>query len=412
MAPPNDEDEDEARDRASMRYRGTRQRDVDFLLKSAKREGVVQLPSGLQYKVRRSGPPGGRKPKASTPCRVHYRGILTDGTEFDSTYTRKQPIVLRPDQVVPGWTEALQLMREGDRWEIIVPSELGYGERGAGPIPGGAVLVFELELLEVDAKEEAGGGGQTLLLVGIAALIVLGMLMLAYLHFSRPAPPPRGPTMRPEEAHDTRNTYAFFDMEAGGKPIGRIEFELFRKTTPRTAENFRALATGERGIGESGKPLHYKGSKFHRIIPGFMCQGGDFTNGDGRGGESIFGRVFPDEWGRGVIHHTQPGLLSMANRGPNTQSSQFFITTAQTPWLDGKHVVFGRVVRGMDVVKAMEAFGSGGGQPSEAVVVAESGQLSGPYGQPVQPGAGAGDKAAAAQSAADPAAPEKAVGGG
>merc|ERR1712083_160017 len=124
------------------------------------------------------------------------------------------------------------------------------------------------------------------------------------------------------------------------------------------SENFRALATGEKGISSSsGKRLHYKGTRFHRIIPGFMCQGGDLTTGDGMGGESIYGAPFRDEWEHGVIHHTQPGLLSMANRGRDTNGSQFFITVAETPWLDGKHVVFGRVVKGLEVLKAMEALG-------------------------------------------------------
>mmetsp|Transcript_72367 Transcript_72367/g.157876 ORF Transcript_72367/g.157876 Transcript_72367/m.157876 type:complete len:125 (+) Transcript_72367:1-375(+) len=115
-----------------------------------------------------------------------------------------------------------------------------------------------------------------------------------------------------------------------------------------------------------------------------MCQGGDFTNGNGRGGESIYGRMFRDEWENGIVHHTQPGLLSMANRGPNTQGSQFFITVAPTQWLDGKHVVFGRVTRGMEIVHAMEAVGSRGGTPSTSVTIEDCGQLSGPFGEPLE----------------------------
>merc|ERR1740121_796684 len=146
--------------------------------------------------------------------------------------------------------------------------------------------------------------------------------------------------------------------------------ELFAHVVPKTAENFRALCTGERGRGRSGKPLHFLGSGFHRIIPGFMCQGGDFTRGNGTGGESIYGEKFRDE----NYKHTGPGVLSMANAGPNTNGSQFFLCTVATPHLNGKHVVFGSVVEGMDVVKAIEAVGSSSGKTSQPVVIADCGE--------------------------------------
>jgi len=169
------------------------------------------------------------------------------------------------------------------------------------------------------------------------------------------------------------NPRVFFDITIGEKPAGRIEFELFADTVPKTAENFRALCTGEKGIGKQGKALHYKGSRFHRIITQFMCQGGDFTRGNGTGGESIYGNKFEDE---NFKHkHTTPGLLSMANAGPGTNGSQFFITTVVTPWLDGKHVVFGKVVDGMKVLSAMEAAGSRAGTTSADVVIADCGEV-------------------------------------
>ncbi|GAA0168828.1 hypothetical protein Leryth_005284 [Lithospermum erythrorhizon] len=169
------------------------------------------------------------------------------------------------------------------------------------------------------------------------------------------------------------NPRVFFDITVGGQPAGRVVIELFADTTPRTAENFRALCTGEKGVGKSGKPLHYKGSTFHRVIPEFMCQGGDFTAGNGTGGESIYGAKFADE--NFIKKHTGPGILSMANSGPNTNGSQFFICTEKTEWLDGKHVVFGQVVEGMDVIRAVEKVGSSSGRTSKPVVIADCGQL-------------------------------------
>jgi peptidylprolyl isomerase len=169
------------------------------------------------------------------------------------------------------------------------------------------------------------------------------------------------------------NPKVFFDMTVGGKPAGRVVFELFADTVPRTAENFRALCTGEKGVGKSGKPLYFKGSTFHRVIPNFMCQGGDFTAGNGTGGESIYGAKFADE--NFTKKHTAPGILSMANAGPNTNGSQFFICTAKTEWLDGKHVVFGHVTEGYDIIKSIEKVGSSSGKTKEAVVIADCGQL-------------------------------------
>ncbi len=165
----------------------------------------------------------------------------------------------------------------------------------------------------------------------------------------------------------------FFDVTIAGKPSGRIVMGLFGKVVPRTAENFRALCTCETGMGNFGKSRCYKGTKFHRIIPQFMVQGGDFISGNGYSSESIYGEKFRDE--NFLLKHEKPFALSMANAGPDTNGSQFFITTVPTPWLDGHHVVFGTVLSGTEVVKAIEAEGSESGNPEQEVLIVDSGEL-------------------------------------
>ncbi|KAG4101902.1 peptidyl-prolyl cis-trans isomerase E [Neocallimastix lanati (nom. inval.)] len=162
------------------------------------------------------------------------------------------------------------------------------------------------------------------------------------------------------------NPRVYLDITIGGVAAGRIVIELRADIVPKTAENFRALCTHEKGFG-------FRKSIFHRIIPQFMCQGGDFTRENGTGGKSIYGSKFEDE--NFILKHTGPGILSMANSGPNTNGSQFFITTEKTSWLDGKHVVFGHVISGLDVVRKMEKVGTASGKPSKKVKISDCGEL-------------------------------------
>ncbi|KAE8152214.1 peptidyl-prolyl cis-trans isomerase D [Aspergillus avenaceus] len=174
---------------------------------------------------------------------------------------------------------------------------------------------------------------------------------------------------------DSRRPRVFFDIQTGNQQTGRIALELFNDVVPKTADNFRALCTGEKGMGKQGKPLHFKGSIFHRVIKQFMIQGGDFTAFNGTGGESIYGEKFPDE--NFELKHDRPFLLSMANSGPGTNGSQFFITTVPTPHLDSKHVVFGEVINGKSVVRKVENMSTQADKPTTDVTIVDCGELTG-----------------------------------
>jgi|EP00900_Chrysochromulina_parva_P013946 peptidylprolyl isomerase len=351
----------------------------EHLATNAKAPGVITLPSGLQYKVLRSGD-GDSHPTANSPCVCHYKGTLLNGNEFDSSIKRGKPATFKPSQVIKGWTEALQLMRPGDKWELTIPSNLGYGARGSPPrIPKHSVLVFELELIKVQepSKYEMFGidfmAPTTWLIIAVVAYVLWNLI-----GGGGGGGGAKGPAVSLTDASAPEsNPHVYFDVSIGGEPAGRIVFMLFTSVCPKTCENFRAHCAGDKGNGPSGKPLHYKGSPFHRIIPGFMIQGGDTTRGNGTGGESIYGEKFEDEFDKGVIGHSEPFLLSMANAGPNTNGSQFFITVARTPHLDGKHVVFGKVTAGHEVVKALEQVGSGSGRTSKPAMISGCGELSG-----------------------------------
>ena len=347
-----------------------------YLKQNAEDPEVITLPRGLQYKILYKGAEGGKSPELSSPCLCHYTGSLIDGTVFDSSVQRGKPATFAPNQVIKGWTEALPLMKEGDKWKLTIPSELAYGSRGAGGrIPPNSVLNFELELIQV---KESGPGlfgilngldNSTLMMIAVGVFFVYRFLFGGSSSSS-------GPQLSLQQVSGSEdNPTVYFDMVVGDEPAGRIEMELFAEHYPKTAENFRCLCTGEKGMGGSGKPLHFKGSTFHRVIPSFMCQGGDFTRGNGTGGESIYGEKFADEFENGFVSHNVPFLLSMANAGPDTNGSQFFLTTSVCTHLDGKHVVFGKVVNGETVVKAIEAVGSGTGRTSLPVVIAGCGEM-------------------------------------
>ena len=169
------------------------------------------------------------------------------------------------------------------------------------------------------------------------------------------------------------NPRVWLDIAIDSAPAGRIVIELFADKVPRTAENFRMLCTGEKGVGRSGAKLHYKGCKFHRIIPHFIIQSGDFIANDGSQNESVYGPRFEDE--NFTVKHSEPGIVSMANSGRNSNGGQFFITLVKAPWLDGRQVAFGKVIEGMDIVELIQAAGTSSGAPKQTITISDCGEI-------------------------------------
>ena len=352
---------------------------LEFLQKNLKRSGWKETKTGLQYRVVSRGPLGdkGLTPNATSPVLVHYFGQNIKGEEFDSSRRRGRPTEFRPSDVIAGWREALMMMHEGDTWEIVVPAELAYQNRKMGTrIDAGAVLFFNMELIKVTTSEEAFNPlglisslrDMPMQMWVLAAYGIVALLSSLFRDKLWGSAKKHKVVLIEDVKEKPGNVRCYMDIRIGDETddykTGRIEVELFNSVCPKTCENFRALCTGEKGLcapkrwalgmGSKAKPppLCYKGTKFHRIISRFMAQGGDIDPNSG--GESIYGPYFDDEFENGAVPHSEPYLLSMANCGPNTNSSQFFITFAAQPHLDQKHCVFGRVVKGQATVDLME----------------------------------------------------------
>jgi len=301
---------------------------------------------------------------------IHYVGTLeSDGTEFDSSRERGVPLpfTVGQGQMIKGFDDGVLGMKIGEMKTLVLPPSMAYGDVS----PENVLRVPKKDVVDAIGAEECVIGAKLMVGQGMPATITEITEEEIALDANHPL---AGQTLKFEvELMDLQRTEVkhndkfkcFFEIDLDGEPSGRIVMELRGDVAPKTCENFRALCTGEAGFG-------YEGSPFHRVIPGFMCQGGDFTNQNGTGGKSIFGNKFEDE--NFVLKHEGAGTLSMANAGPNTNGSQFFLCTGETQWLDGKHVVFGKVVEGMDVVAAIEAVGSQSGKTSKKVTVRASGE--------------------------------------
>lgn len=301
---------------------------------------------------------------------IHYVGTLeSDGSQFDSSRERGTPLpfTVGQGQMIKGFDDGVLGMKIGENKTLVLPPEMAYGDVS----PENVLRVPKKDVVDAIGAEECVIGAKLMVGQGMPATITEITEEEIALDANHPL---AGQTLKFEvELMDLQRTEVkhndkfkcFFEIDLDGEPSGRIVMELRGDVAPKTCENFRALCTGEAGFG-------YEGSPFHRVIPGFMCQGGDFTNQNGTGGKSIFGNKFEDE--NFVLKHEGAGTLSMANAGPNTNGSQFFLCTGETQWLDGKHVVFGKVVEGMDVVAAIEAVGSQSGKTSKKVTVRASGE--------------------------------------
>lgn len=302
---------------------------------------------------------------------IHYVGTLEDGTTFDSSRERNEPIkfTVGSGMMIPGFDKGVLGLAVGQSKTIKCAPADAYGE------------VRPENILRVPKKDVVDAVGEDFVKVGEKLMVGQGMpaeiIEVTDSEVALDANHPlAGKTLnfdielmsldRLEVKHRDKFK-CYFDITIGGEAAGRVTMEIRGDVTPKCGENFRQLCTGEAGFG-------YKGSPFHRVIPGFMCQGGDFTNRNGTGGKSIFGNKFEDE--NFTLKHTGPGILSMANAGPNTNGSQFFICTVATPFLDGKHTVFGQVVEGMSVVKAIESVGSRSGETAADVIIGDCGVIA------------------------------------
>ena len=342
---------------------------LNFLAQNAEDPETTTLESGLQYKVLAAGPLEGQMPQAGSRCVCGYTSAYANGTIF-LEHLGDRNVTLVAGSFLKGVAEALSLMHEGDKWKLVLPPDLGYGSRGSPPtIPADAVLQIELELLQVNPPG-------MFVFFGIDFSRWLGVILLGgfqiYNLFFAPseADKRKGKPLTVADASSAQHPRVYMDIHVGGKPAGRVEFELFETHFPKTSENFRALCTGEKGA-----KLNFAGCPFHRVVPGFVCQGGDVTEGNGTGGQSIYGEAFDHEFEKGVVGHTQPYLLSMASAGFfASNTSQFCITFAKLPHLDGKHVVFGKLVSGEEGVQAIEAVGSGNGRTYQPVTITACGE--------------------------------------
>ena len=410
--------------------------DKQYLEENGKKPGVITTATGVQYKVgcapsslhlvlreppsltsrpntqqilrnhtrasiKWEFPPkfeaGGTLVRAGDELIVSYTATTIDGAEIESSYKHGNSTVrIKQNEVLRGLEEVLLLMRVGDEWEVTIPADLAYGDRGRSggvvkPVPPGAVLIYKMHIVgwAGETKFDAGVALYYFLCAGFGLIFLkaVGMWDVMQDNIYRLI---KGDVLFRLDG----NTHCYMDVEIDGVAAGRMEFELFTHPLgppgsagaaglcPKTCENFRALCTGERGSSKSGTKLHYKGTSFFRIVGQFMCQGGDITKRDpadgapGTGTESIYDGTFEDECEHGWVKFSQRGLLAMANSGKNTNNSQFFITFNSVNWLDGKHVVFGRVCGGHNVLDKIEATATArDGTHAPKVIIADCGQL-------------------------------------